>query len=65
MALLVDYGLPSDLRHDEDAPQRKQFKAPELWGYYRDKLPTEESDIYAMGMTFYEVRKLVHYTPNN
>lgn len=55
--LLVDYGLPSCVRDRDDqcASSRKQFEAPELW-IPSSKKTTKDSDVYAMGMTFYEVR---------
>lgn len=56
MALLVDYGLPSDVRRKQDTLEGKQFEAPEMWSlyHYKDEA-TEECDVYALGMTFYEV----------
>ncbi len=53
--LLVDYGLPSCVRDRDDqcVSSRKQFEAPEMW--ISSKRPTNKGDVYAMGMTFYEV----------
>ncbi len=78
MALLMDYGLPSCVRDVEDSSVRKQFEAPELWNDSYDSegsetsesdaydsyevLETNESDVYAMGMTFYEVQTYFLFT---
>lgn len=54
VVLLVDYGLASCVRDNTEACKRKVFEAPELWR--PSGTATKESDIYSLGMTFYEVR---------
>jgi len=55
--MLVDYGLPAYLRKPDDAFVRRLFKAPELLETPKDQeeTPTRESDVYALGVTFFEV----------
>jgi len=54
---LVDYGLPPCVRDSTDTMECKVFKAPELLVLPSDEteMPTFESDIYALAMTFYEI----------
>lgn len=58
---LVDYGLPPCVRDNTDTMECKVFKAPELLVLTSNEteMPTFESDIYALAMTFYEVRKMI------
>ncbi len=54
--MLVDFGLPSCIRENYDSFAVKLFRAPELLGCPRDKVvQTQEGDVYALAMTFYEV----------
>jgi len=54
---LVDYGLFSSSRENRDTFVHCLFKAPEVLEQSKNegKALTPKSDIYALGMTFYEV----------
>lgn len=60
VAILVDYGLQPCAESQETCPQSvyDTFKAPEILKYSADhiKCATTESDIYAMGTVYSEVR---------
>ncbi|KLO08369.1 kinase-like protein [Schizopora paradoxa] len=54
---LVDYGLPSSFRCSDDIFVHPIFKAPELRALPKDHdtMPTSESDVYGLGVAFYEI----------
>lgn len=63
--MLVDYGLPACFRRNDDAffHQSEFYKAPELLGIPegQEEIPTTESDVFALGIIFYEVWATVLY----
>ncbi len=60
--MLVDYRLPSCFRKTDDT-FHQFFKAPKILEMPagQDEIRTPESDIFALGMIFYEVRATVVY----
>ncbi len=59
---LVDYGLPSWIRENHSDFGTKVFRAPEHLGCPGDQVePTQEGDVYALAMTFYEVARVSRY----